>query len=371
MTWPLAQVRHCGRFAYGDSLAADARNDGDVAVYGSNGPVGCHDVPNTQGPVIVVGRKGSYGKLQYSEEPVFAIDTTYYIDQSTTDVDLRWFYYALSTARLDTVGQDVGVPGLNRDQAYSQRVPLPSREEQRAIADYLDTETARIDALITKKQRMVTLLDERIDSAVMGVVGRSDVVCASGAESLPIRRVIGKLDRPGSSGEMLTAFRDGRVTARSLRGRDGFTNSWTDGARVQGVEQGDVVVHGLDGFAGAIGDAEVAGVCSPVYHVCKVRDGGDPQFYGRLLRNLAISGYLGNYATSTRERAVDFRNWDLFGRIPVPRADVDEQRCIGEWIRELRPLRVLVDRSVELANERKRALVTAVVTGELRVPGVA
>ena len=162
---------------------------------------------------------------------------------------------------------------------------------------------------------------------------------------------------------MITAFRDGQVTTRSARGKERFTNSWTDNAQVQGVRTGDVVVHGLDGFSGAIGDAEADGVCSPVYHVCQPQGGGDPAFYGRLLRLLALEGYLGNFAVSTRERAVDFRNWDLFGRIPIPFVELRQQRAIGDRIRSLRPLVELVRQSESLAVERKSALISLVVSG--------
>ena len=90
-----------------------------------------------------------------------------------------------------------------------------------------------------------------------------------------------------------------------------------------------------------------------------------------MLRLLATTGYLGNFATSTRERAVDFRNWDLFGRIPVPVVTAATQRRIGDRIRRLAPIRERVDRSELLINERKQALITAAVTGQIEIPGVA
>jgi type I restriction enzyme S subunit len=170
---------------------------------------------------------------------------------------------------------------------------------------------------------------------------------------------------------MITAFRDGQVTARSLRRTDGFTEAWTVASQVQGVSVDDVVVHGLDGFAGAIGTSEADGVCSPIYHVCVPARAGDPLYLGRLLRILAVSGYLGLFASSTRERAVDFRNWDLFGRIPIPDVDRAEQRAVGDLIRAIRPLRHAVEHSAELASEHKQALITAVVTGGMAVPRVA
>lgn len=243
-------------------------------------------------------------------------------------------------------------------------------EAQRAIADFLDTETARIDALIAKKRRMIDLLDERVDSVILEMIGNSGLARRDGEATAPIRRLLHKHVRWVSEGEMITAFRDGQVTSRSARGREGFTNAWTEGARVQRVDVGDVVVHGLDGFSGAIGDAQQAGVCSPAYHVCTPLI-GDGAFYGRLLRLLALDGYLGNFAVSTRERAVDFRNWDLFGRIPVPVVPIDVQMEIGDRIRGIRPLRDRIRQSETLALEHRQALITAAVTGELPVPEVA
>ncbi len=256
---------------------------------------------------------------------------------------------------------------IDNDLLSSLGVLLPPVAEQRAIADFLDAETARIDGLLDRKLRLVGLAQERIDAEVLEFVGRSDLARpGDGTRSLPLRRLLVKLDREADpEALMITAFRDGQVTARSLRRPDGFTESWTEGARVQGVEIGDVVVHGLDGFAGAIGTSEASGSCSPVYHVCSPSDGGDAQFYGRFLRLLATDNYLSLFAVSTRERAVDFRNWDLFGRIPVPVVNRIDQRRIGDRIRALSPFRVAVERSASLVAEHKQALISAAVTGQL------
>lgn len=263
---------------------------------------------------------------------------------------------------------------LNATQVANLPFPYLSLNAQRAIADFLDAETARIDTLIARKRRLVALLEERIDHLVSAqIAGSSLVDVTPDGSAAPIKKVLAKVERPPpvEGAEMITAFRDGQVTARSRRRVEGYTQSWTDTAQVQGVRRGDVVIHGLDGFAGAIGVSEVDGVCSPVYHVCEPRDDGDPLFLGRMLRNLAISGYLGLFSSSTRERAVDFRNWDLFGRIPIPAVSSTEQREVARLIRRVRPLKDVVERSAELTAERRQALITAVVTGELEVPEVA
>ena len=286
------------------------------------------------------------------------------------DVDSRFLTYALNATDWPLYISGSTRDKLTQDDMMEVELWLPDLDIQRAIADHLDTETARIDALIEKKQRLLDRLDERIDAMVSSTIRDSGLVEPS-RPALEIRRLLSKRRRPGTEGQIVTAFRDGQVTARTLRRAEGYTEAWTENATFQQVRRGDVVVHGLDGFAGAVGTCETDGICSPVYHVMEPLDGGDSDFYGRLLHVLATTGYLGLFAVSTRERAVDFRNWDLFGRIPIPVVSNERQREIGGRIRALRPLRFAVERSRELALEHRQALVTAAVTGELEIPGVA
>ena len=100
MNWPTVQLRRVTRFGYGDSLSDTDRKSGEIPVYGSNGQVGSHIKSNTRGPVLIIGRKGSFGKVQYSDRPVFAIDTTFYVDQRLTQNHLRWLFYVLQTMNL-------------------------------------------------------------------------------------------------------------------------------------------------------------------------------------------------------------------------------------------------------------------------------
>jgi type I restriction enzyme S subunit len=59
----------------------------------------------------VIGRKGSYGKINYTYEPVFAIDTTYFVDTRSSGVQLRWLFYATQLLGLDTYSEDSAIPG--------------------------------------------------------------------------------------------------------------------------------------------------------------------------------------------------------------------------------------------------------------------
>lgn len=105
----------------------------------------------------------------------------------------------------------------------------------------------------------------------------------------------------------------------------------------------------------------------PRNHVLAPLHGGDSHFYGRLLRVLALGGYLSQFGGSARERAVDFRNWGVLGSIPLPVVDTDVQYAVGERIRLALRLRIPTKQAVLLLQERMQALITAAVSGEFDV----
>lgn len=125
-------------FTYGDGLKEEKRRNGKIPVYGSNGIVGWHNQAITAGPTIIVGRKGSIGEVNWSNKPCFPIDTTYYIEKTKIPCDLRWLYYALLKLDLTRLNKSAAVPGLNRDDAYEQRIIFPSTIDQKKVADCLD-----------------------------------------------------------------------------------------------------------------------------------------------------------------------------------------------------------------------------------------
>jgi type I restriction enzyme, S subunit len=124
-------------FAYGDGLKEINRKGGNFPVYGSNGIVGWHEKPLTKGETIIVGRKGSIGEVHLSKVPCWPIDTTYYIEKTKVPCNFTWLYYMLLALNLTRLNKSAAVPGLNRDDAYEQKLPLPPLPEQRRIAALL------------------------------------------------------------------------------------------------------------------------------------------------------------------------------------------------------------------------------------------
>lgn len=155
VAWPEVSLGEICEFKYGKSLPESSRRPGDHPVYGSNGIVGCHNEPLTNGPTIVIGRKGSFGEVNFSNSACWPIDTTYYVDSTCTSTDLRWLSFRLLGLGLTNLNRAAAVPGLNREDAYRQRLLLPPLPEQRRIAAILD----QAEALRTKRRAALAKLD--------------------------------------------------------------------------------------------------------------------------------------------------------------------------------------------------------------------
>ncbi|MCY3934377.1 MAG: restriction endonuclease subunit S [Chloroflexi bacterium] len=153
--WHEVTLGNFAPFAYGKGLRSDDRiSSGDVPVIGSNGIIGYHDKPLTDGPTIVIGRKGTVGAVYYSPAPCWPIDTTFYITGADSGL-LRFRYYVLKSLPLQEMNADSAVPGLNRNDAHACLVRVPVESEQRAIAHVLGT----LDDKIELNRRMSHTLD--------------------------------------------------------------------------------------------------------------------------------------------------------------------------------------------------------------------
>ena len=179
------KLKYVAKFSYGDSLPDNARQGGDFRVFGSNGPFADSTIANTGSPAIVVGRKGSYGKVSWSSDRCFASDTTFFVDGSTCEHDLRWLYWALQTLQLDEGTDEAAVPGLNREAAHDRKIGVPPRPAQRDIADYIDRETGRLDALSAKVEKTAKLLRER-RSAIISAAVTGKITIGSANEGIKV-----------------------------------------------------------------------------------------------------------------------------------------------------------------------------------------
>jgi type I restriction enzyme S subunit len=173
--------------------------------------------------------------------------------------------------------------------------------------------------------------------------------------------------------EIVTCFRDGEVTLRKNRREEGFTNAIKE-TSYQGVHAGQLVLHSMDAFAGAIGVSDSKGKCSLEYVICEPRRKEVLNaYYGLLLRWMALTGFIHASCPSVRERAPRIRFTDFADMfLPVP--PLDEQRAIVAHIASERAkldgLRAATERTIGLLKERRAALIAAAVTGKIDLPEV-
>jgi type I restriction enzyme S subunit len=124
--WERRLVSDVAELKYGKALKEENRVAGSVPVYGSSGVVGSHTVALSSGPSIVVGRKGNVGTVHCVSGSFWPIDTVYYVPCELAD---PWLFFTLPLAGFQNT--DGGVPGLNRDFAYSRKVTVPERNVRR------------------------------------------------------------------------------------------------------------------------------------------------------------------------------------------------------------------------------------------------
>ena len=167
------------------------------------------------------------------------------------------------------------------DKFGSLFIPIAPPNEQSIIADYLDNKTVKIDALIKNIQDEIDILEDTkkaviTESVTKGVSKNSDFKSSnvpwigempSHWSIMRGKYILQYVQKPvREDDEVITCFRDGEVTLRSNRREEGFTMSDKE-IGYQGIDVGDLVVHGMDGFAGSIGISDSRGKASPVLNV--------------------------------------------------------------------------------------------------------
>ena len=259
---------------------------------------------------------------------------------------------------------------------------IPPLKQQQFIANFLDKKCAEIDSLYTDIEKQIETLEEYKKSIITEAVTKGldpDVEMKdSGIEwigKIPkdweIRKgkyTLRYLQKEVKEDDgVITCFRDGEVTLRSNRREDGFTMSDKE-IGYQGIDIGDLVVHGMDGFAGAIGISDSRGKASPVLNVLDTDE--NKKYYMYYLRSMAYSNVFLATATGIRVRSCDLR-WVKIAELPFPMPSRKEQDEIVSYIDRIcnGANEIIADKKkqLETLEQYKKSVIYEYVTGKKEV----
>ena len=337
---------------------------------------------------FVIHMRSFQGGLEYSEKTGSISSAYVMLIPSNTIREPRYYkWFFKSSNYIDALSSTSNLVRDGQAMRWSNFIQLPilfpPAEEQQRIADFLDAKCAEIDALTADIQTQVDTLEQYKRSVITETVTKGLNPDAKMKDSgiqwignMPAhwdvirgKYILRYMQKPVREDDgVITCFRDGEVTLRSNRREDGFTMSDKE-IGYQGIDVGDLVVHGMDGFAGSIGISNSRGKASPVLNVldtdqCK-------RYIMYYLRSMAYSDVFLALATGIRVRSCDLR-WNKLAELSYPVPPLDEQNAIVKHIDSVlsKADAVIADKKAQLAtlDEYKKSLIFEYVTGKKEVP---
>lgn len=120
-------------------------NDGNIPVFGSGGIVRYADAALSNGPSVLIPRKGTLGNLFYADEPFWTVDTLFWTEIDTRRVHPKYLYYTLKNKNLAALNIGTAVPSLSVDVLNEIELDLPKFEVQSKVVHLLNLLDGKID----------------------------------------------------------------------------------------------------------------------------------------------------------------------------------------------------------------------------------
>ncbi|MFV8384309.1 restriction endonuclease subunit S [Vibrio parahaemolyticus] len=287
----------------------------------------------------------------------------------------------------EVVARSVGVsyPAINASDLVEIKVPSLPKSEQQKIANFLDHETAKIDTLIAKQEKLIELLKEKRQAVISHAVTKGlnpDVQMKDSGvewlgevpahwEVLPTKRFFRLVAEPSTKNhgkELLSVYAAIGVAPRKDLEQKGNKASNTDG--YWSVKKGDIIVNKLLAWMGAVGYSDYDGVTSPAYDILRKTKDINPKFYHFLFRQEFTQSEFKRWSRGIMEMRLRLYFEEL-GRIMMPVPPKNEQDKIVAEIESMNATFVKIEdkatKQIELMKERKTALISAAVTGKIDV----
>ncbi|MGA4850358.1 restriction endonuclease subunit S [Streptomyces sp. G5(2025)] len=326
----------------------------------------------------------SFGPFRW-EKPGLHFLNQHIFKVSVQGCEKTWLYWSLQAAtywieRELTSGM-IGMVHVTKEELNNVPIPIPPRDEQRRIAEFLDAEIARIDALLLARDRQLGMLEELWTSRLAAAV--ETMISSHGL--IALRRVIRSVEQGWSPqcedaiagpGEW-AVLKTSAVSSGSFRHLEHkrLPDDVQPDVRYQ-IQDGDLLLTRGSGSAELVGVSTVARtegcnlLLSDLLYRVRTDRGWNPDFISLMLRSSPVRGFMSLLMRGQSGQTIKLRSEDIKG-IRVPSVPVEQQAQIAADLavdeRNIGDARAAVEASSALLAERRRALITAAVTGQLDV----
>ncbi|MDO5025312.1 MAG: restriction endonuclease subunit S [Trueperella sp.] len=297
------------------------------------------------------------------------------------EITSRYLYWAIQSdpfvAEATRWSNGVSYPAINADDLMRIKLPVPSLDQQRRLATYLDVETAKIDHLIAKQRELIELTTSRLqlwrEHAFWG--GAVSDPFRNPPNGWVVRRnrhIFEHVDGRSKTGkeEMLSVSHITGVTPRSMKNVNMFEAESTVGYKL--VAKNELVINTMWAWMGALGVSEYEGIVSPAYDVYRLRalNEDNPMFFDYLYRTRAYVSLMKANSRGIWESRLRLYP-EVFLRLRSLVPSREKQDCIVSENKdrtiEAESLIVKCNQSIDLLQERRSALITSAVTGQIEV----
>lgn len=322
---------------------------------------------------VVIGMDGDFNAVLWGRGEA-ALNQRVCLLRARAGVDPRYLAYAIPPhlQRINELTWSTTVKHLSAGSVRAIRIPAYTAAEQRAIADFLDRETARIDAFIAKNEELITLLAER-RTASATVLGATSV-----GAGRRLKHHLREVDvRAGDAWPDLPLL--SVSISWGVRRRDEVTDDAPqalDMSNYKVAQSGDIVLNRMRAFQGALGVAPERGLVSPDYAVLRSRGGADPHWMSLVMRTQRFVGEMtsrlkgigGTESGAVRTPRINVADLNEI-RVELPAREVQAAQIaeIDAEIARIDRAAATATRAIDLARERRAALISAAVTGKIDV----
>lgn len=379
--WGLSKVKYVASIASGIAISKECyEDDGRYEIVGANGVVGYYSKWNNKRGCLTTGRVGTIGTV-HKIEKAWVTDNALIVYENENIVQ-DYLKYVIPNFDFKEMTAGTAMPLITATKLYEQFVPMPRFYEQVQIAAYLDSKCSEIDAISADIQKEIETLEQYKRSVITEAVTKglnpeaetkkSTIFYMAPYNSEWHLSKIGyectKLARPFSPADMpLLCTNKGKVSPRPS---DMTGKMVSEDNAMQGIHKGDIAIHGMDTWHGAIAMSEYDGKITRVVHVCDSKQ--DKRFIVYYLQQLAFNDVYKLISFGIRGNTSDFRSWDKVKDIYIALPDIDEQQKISDFLDlECRRVEDIVSekkKQLDVLDAYKKSLIYEYVTGKKEVP---